>query len=399
MESSSASARKKLCFVSTTRADWGLLRPLAAAMRRRSGFEVQIVVSNMHLSERFGMTVGEIEADGFCADMCVHLPEGEDSGYGRAVAMGECLRGMADAFERLRPDAVVCLGDRYEMLAVASAAAVMRIPVIHIAGGEISEGALDDSFRHAISKLASLHLTATEDYRRRVVQLGEEPASVINTGAIGVYNAITINPMSKAELEKSLEFSLDGPLAIVTYHPATAGTIEPHSELTRRMLAALDAVPELRMIITYPNNDEGGASAIPVIEEFGAARPGRVLVIPSLGARRYLSLLRVVDVVIGNSSSGIVEVPSAGIPTVDIGERQRGRMAAGSVIHCAADTDSIRFAVEKALSPEFRRLARHCENPYGREGTLEAMCEAITHFMKAPHRAKKFHDIVFNPDI
>lgn len=385
---------KTICFISTTRADWGLLRPLAAELRRR-GDMVRIVASNMHLDSRFGATASEIEADGFSIDEAVPLPP-DDSPAGRAAAAGVCAAGVAGALRRLRPDAVVALGDRYEMLAAAMSAAICGIPIIHIAGGEISEGAQDDSFRHAITKLSSLHLTATDEYRRRVIQLGEAPETVINTGAIGVYNFMNLEPVDKGELESFIGMPLRAelPLAVVTYHPATLDRSAGHADLTRRLLLALDAVPQLRTVITYPNNDAGGAAAIPLLEQYAAMHAGRCRCVPSLGARRYLTLLRHAACVVGNSSSGIVEVPSAGIPTVDIGIRQRGRTAAASVIHCGTETPEIADALRKALSPEFRRIAAETVNPYYRPDTLILMADSIDTFLQKPASPKKFYDII-----
>ena len=237
--------RKRVCFVSTTRADWGLLMPLAEELRRRGHIDVDIVASNMHLLDSYGHTVDEIRNAGFEPTMVDMAVDGDDE-VSRAHAMALCLSGMADAFARLCPDAAVMLGDRYEMLAAASAAAVMHIPVIHIAGGEISEGAVDDSFRHAITKMASLHLTATETYRRRVIQMGETPAAVINTGAIGVWNGDNTGLMSRAELESDLGFSLEPPLALVTYHPATNDHKATPDERIAALLEAIDRFDNLR---------------------------------------------------------------------------------------------------------------------------------------------------------
>ncbi len=383
----------RICFVTTTRADWGLLAPLARELRRRE-HTVLVAASNMHLDPAFGATASEIEADGFAVDAAVPLCAG-DSPAQRAVAAGECTSGMARAFARLRPDIVVALGDRYEMLGAVTAAAVSRIPVVHIAGGEISEGAQDDSFRHAITKLSDLHLTATPEYAARVVQLGEDPDSVVYTGAIGVYNFLQLKPVADPELEDYLGYRFDAsrPLAVVTYHPATMEDDVPHARRTEQLLAALDAVPGLDVVITYPNNDAGGAAAIPVLERWAAANSSRARIFPSLGARRYLSLLRHAAVVVGNSSSGIVEVPSAGIPTVDIGIRQRGRAAADSVIHCGTSADDIAAAIRRALTPDFATFCRTVANPYYREGTLAIMADAIERFLQRPRHPKKFYNI------
>lgn len=384
---------KKICIATGTRAEWGLLRPLAQRLAATDGLTPLVVATNMHLDARFGHTVDEIIADGFTPAATVPMNERGDTPADRVRAMAEALAGFGDVLSAMRPDMLVALGDRYEMLAAAEAAAMLAIPVCHIAGGEISEGAVDGAMRHAITKLSHLHLTATEEYRRRVIQLGEHPASVINVGAIGVANFRSMNPMPLADLEKSIGMPLAGrTTAVVTYHPATLDS-RSHNELTAQMLEALDSIEGLSMVITYPNNDAGGAAAIPLLEEFAAARPENVRLIPSLGAHRYLSLLRYAALVVGNSSSGIVEVPSAGIPTVDIGIRQRGRLAADSVLHCGTDADAISAAIARALTPEFREKAVKTINPYDGGDTAARMCEAIADFLSRPVAPKKFYNL------
>ncbi|MDE6311289.1 MAG: UDP-N-acetylglucosamine 2-epimerase (hydrolyzing) [Muribaculaceae bacterium] len=384
----------RVVFVSSTRADWGLLSPLARVLRDGAPeLEVSVVATNMHLLPEYGMTVDEIRHDGFeplCADMRV---EGSDEAS-RVRALARCTSAMADAFESLRPDIVVLLGDRYEILGVASAAALMNIPIVHIAGGEISEGAVDDSIRHAVTKLSTLHLTATEAYRRRVIQLGEDPSRVINTGAIGVWNALHVARLSRSELEHDLGFSLSsGPVAVVTYHPATLDSGESPAARVRELLAALDEFPELTSVITYPNNDARSEEIIAEIQNYAAARP-RVLAVRSLGMRRYLSLLACADLCAGNSSSGIVEVPSFHIPTVDIGMRQRGRIAAESVIHCGDSRKEIAGAIRYALSPEMKRRLPEIANPYYKADTLDLQVRAVRDFAASlPCEPKKFYDI------
>lgn len=388
------SQQRRVCFVTSTRADWGLLSPVAAALSRRPDTLVSIVATNMHLDPRYGLTVGEIRADGFgsVVEVPVHHGIDDDSGASRAVIMGRVSIGVARAFESLSPDMVVILGDRYEMLSVASVASVMRIPIVHIAGGEITEGAVDDSIRHAITKLSSLHLTATEAYRRRVISMGEDPQFVINTGSVGVDNIMRLAPLSRRELEESIGMSLGPDALLVTWHPVTMESPDSVAVGCRALLDALDCFPASQVIITYPNNDACGRVIIDLIEEYGRRNPDRVRVIPSLGRVRYISALRYVAAVVGNSSSGIVEVPSAGIPTVDIGSRQKGRIAGDSVIHCPPDTGSIAGAIRRALSPGFRAIARRAPNPYHRSGTLDAMVSAIALTPLGPLRHKRFID-------
>lgn len=385
--------KKRLCVVTSTRADWGLLSPVCRSLRASGLIDIDIVATNMHLSPAYGNTVDEIIADGF-EPLRVPVDEEDSGDASRARVMARTLSGMAEAFSILKPDAVLLLGDRYEMLAVASAASVMHIPIIHIAGGEVTEGALDDSFRHAITKLSSLHLTATDDYRRRVIQMGENPDSVINTGAIGVWNAMNIPLMPAAEISESLGFDVTvKPLAIVTYHPATNDATPPVERL-RSLLDALDRYPGLRLVITAPNNDSGGHDILEALMRYAQERRGRAVAVRSLGAYRYHSLLRLASFVIGNSSSGIVEVPSAGIPTIDIGMRQRGRIAGPSVIHCGDTADEIAEAIDKALSPGMREIAGRCENPYGKPDTCRFMTEAIEAFMTSlPLPPKTFYDL------
>lgn len=386
--------KKRLCVVTSTRADWGLLSPVCRALRDRGLLHVDVVATNMHLIERYGDTYREIEADGFDIACRVPTDVGSDDDASRALVMAKTMEGMAKAFDCLRPDAVLLLGDRYEMLAVASAAAVMHIPVIHIAGGEVTVGALDDAFRHAITKLSSLHLTATEDYRRRVLQLGEQPDTVINTGAIGVWNAFNTALMPASQVSESIGFDVTkGPLAVVTYHPATNDVVAPEARLSQ-FLDALDCFPSLRLVVTAPNNDAGGERLLAMLEEYVSARRDRAVFVRSLGMVRYHSLLRCASLVIGNSSSGIVEVPSAGIPTVDVGIRQQGRISAPSVIHCAEDTDSVAEAIANALSPEMQALATERVNPYFKPDTCALMVEAVETFMsRLPLPPKHFYDL------
>ncbi len=385
--------RPTLCIATGTRADWGLLSPIAAELRARGEVNVKILATNMHLLERYGHTVDEIEADGFAVDARVEMPDGGDSPLDRARAMAACLDGTAVALEAMRPDGLLLLGDRYEMLAVASAAVMLGIPVIHIAGGEITLGAIDDSLRHAITKLASLHLTAADDYSRRVIQMGEDPARVVTIGAPGVWNAMHRPLPSDRELLDSLHIEGDPRIALVTYHPATLDPADP-TERFGALLEALDRFPTLHYIITYPNNDSHSYGIIAMLEKYAAERPGRVTAVRSLGAARYLAASRLAEVVIGNSSSGVVEVPSAGTPTVDIGIRQKGRLAGPSVIHCGDSADEIAEAIALALTPAMQELAARKENPYSRPDTVALAADTITAFMRGDKSiVKTFHDL------
>ncbi len=382
---------RKICIVTSTRADWGLLSGVAKGLRDSDNVDVRIIATNMHLEEKYGMTVSEIEEDGFEVDARVPMPAASDSPLDTALATAECLAGIARAFDRIKPDMLLILGDRYEMLAVATAATIMRIPIAHIAGGEISEGAIDDNIRHALTKLSSLHFTATEAYRNRVISMGEDRRKVFNTGALGVYNIEHDPVVSKEALEEFIGMTIGANTLLVTLHPATCDPV-PVGERCQALLDALDTFRHNKIVFTYPNNDPQGAVIIDRINDYARRNPGRVAVVPSLGRARYLSLLRYIAAVVGNSSSGIVEVPSLRIPTVDIGIRQRGRIAASSVIHCEPDADSIRDAILFALSPAGKRIAFETENPYYKPDTLKRIIDVLTTVDLADMEAKHFVD-------
>ncbi len=393
---SPTSSQRRIAVVTSCRADWGLLHGVVRELQRLSGAEPLIVATNMHLNPAFGHTVDEIEADGFpvAARVEMNTPGGDTSPLATASAAARCLDGMARAFADLRPDIVLILGDRYEMLPVATAATILRIPLAHIAGGEISEGAFDDNIRHALTKLSSLHFTATDDYRRRVIQMGEHPSRVFYCGALGVQNLMDLpDKASVAELEQFTGVKIDRDTLLVTFHPATLDTEATPADRCRALLDAIDRFPSSTVVFTYPNNDPGGEDIISLITAYANARPGRCAVIPSLGRRRYLSMLRHIGAVAGNSSSGIVEVPSAGIPTVDIGIRQKGRTASRSVIHCGDSADEIAEAIARALSPEGRVVAASAPNPYSLPGTAARIAQVLSEVPLDSLSPKRFFDL------
>ena len=383
---------RKVCIVTGTRAEWGLLSGIARQLNMCSDIDLQIIATNMHLSDRHGHTIDEILQEGFKVSAQVPMLDDANSDCDTVRSMAKCMHGMAEAFDNLRPHIVVLLGDRFEMLAVATAATIMRIPIVHLHGGEISEGAIDDSMRHAITKLSALHLTSTEEYRQRVIQMGENPERVINTGAIGVYNVMNVATMTLEQLRESLDFEIDHNTLLVTLHPATLDTT-PIRTRCQALLNALDCFPNNKLLITYPNNDPDGMIIIEMIEQYARLHPTRVKLIPSLGLTRYMSALKYVAAVVGNSSSGIIEVPSLGIPTVNIGCRQKGRIAATSVIDCEPDTDSIVQAITKALSNDFKEQAQKTVNPYYRPDTLQLIVKAIATTPIETLHTKHFHDI------
>lgn len=344
------------------------------------------MASNMHLDPARGNTLEEIRRDGF-EPVIAPMPVDFTDGVGAAAAAGDLQRSVAQILDKFRPDILLLLGDRFEMLAIAMAACIMRVPIVHISGGEVTQGAFDDSFRHAITKLSALHLTATEAYRRRVIQMGEQPDRVINTGALGVLSAADVPEMSRRELEANLGWEFGAEALLVTVHPETLSD----ADIITPTLQALDRVPQSRLLITYPNNDPAGQRIIEAVETYAASQPaGRVLIVPSLGRRRYHAALHCVRAVVGNSSSGIVEVPSAGIPTVNIGDRQKGRIAADSVISCPAEADAIADTISRALLMDCRGIA----NPYSRPDTLDLMERAVAETpLGLLHQPKEFHDL------
>lgn len=384
-----------IAVITGTRADWGLLSPAARLLRDTPGVRLSVVATNMHLSQRHGHTVDGIIAEGFDVTHRVAVPEGaDDSGAGRAHAAAVCLAGVADALAELLPDTAVILGDRFEALASAQAAVLTAVPVTHLHGGETSRGAVDDSMRHAITKLASLHLCATDDARQRIIQMGEQPDSVITVGAPGVYNALKMPKMPLDELRRSLGgFDIDPERTLlVTYHPETNDRAASPAQRFEALLQALDRFDGCNIILTGTNNDAGANGIRSLAAEYAAANPERVLAVESLGARRYLSTMARCAAVVGNSSSGIIEAPSMRVPTVDIGGRQAGRQCADSVIHCAAGANDIAEAIAEALTPEARMRAATVASPYYRPETPHAIVDAI--FSHLPLSvAKTFYDI------
>lgn len=363
---------RKIAVFTGTRAEYGLLYWLLKDIQADSTLELQLLVSAMHLSPEFGMTYQQIETDGFFITEKVEMLLSSDSAVGTAKSIGLGVIGFADALARMQPDVLVILGDRFEALAVAQAAMILRIPIVHIHGGEITEGAYDDAIRHAITKLSLLHFTSTETHRNRVIQLGESPYRVHNVGAVGLDHLQRSDLMPISTLADSLNFKLEQPYILVTYHPVTLAS-EPAKESFLNLLAALDQFPELQIILTYPNSDDGGRVIIPVLEAYAKKQPKRVLAIPSLGQLRYLSAVKHAVAVVGNSSSGIIEVPSFKIPTINIGERQRGRLAASSVFSCKVDTDSIVSTLRSALNADLSQVI----NPYGKGNASGAILEHL----------------------
>ena len=385
---------RTICVVTGTRAEYGLLSRLMRMINDSEDTRLQVIATNMHLSPRFGNTYQEIEKDGFLIDRKIPIiDESEkDDAVTTVKSMAKALSGFADAFHELRPDLVVLLGDRYEILAAAETALIERIPIAHIHGGEVTEGAYDDAIRHSITKMSHLHFASTEAYRKRIIQLGEQPERVFYTGALGVENIKKLHLMEKDEIEREIGFEMDDRTILVTYHPATLGNRSAKADIDD-FIAALEERDDLRVIFTMPNSDTGGQLIVDAINAFVDANFERARAYKSLGVVRYLSVMRQVAAVVGNSSSGLLEAPSFGIPTLNIGDRQNGRIAAGSVWNCAPDKASVLSGLEKVLSRQFRDIASHVHNPYEKGNTAEEIFKIISTYPLELLQQKHFYDL------
>ena len=375
-----------------SRAEWGLLSGLARKITDDPELELQIIATNMHLSPEFGLTYREIERQGFRINRKVEMLLSSDSANATGKSVGLATIGFADAYEELAPDMLLVLGERYEILAAVTAALFYKIPVAHLHGGEVTEGAYDDAIRHAITKRSHLQLTSTEEYRRRVIQLGEQPERVFHVGAIGIDNIRHIALLDKKVLEEQLDFPFDRKTVLVTYHPETLDAI-PVEEQFRNLLEALDDRQDIRILFTLPNSDTGGRIIVRMIEEFVARNKQRARAYTSLGQLRYLSALRFVAAVVGNSSSGILEVPSFGKPTLDIGNRQKGRLAANSVVHCGVSGAEISEGLNRVLSDAFAKQTACVQNPYEKEDSALEILKILKNYPLDGIVQKTFYDI------
>ena len=383
---------RKICIVTGTRAEYGLLRGVIAGVQQAPDLQLQLVATGAHLSPEFGLTYREIEADGVPIAARVEMLLSADTASAIAKSMGLGLIGFGDAFDRLRPDLIVLLGDRYEILAAASAALVAGIPVMHLHGGEATEGAFDESIRHALTKMSHLHCVAAEPYRQRVIQLGESPQRVFLVGGLGVDAIGRLPLLDRAALEASIDFTLGQKNLLVTFHPVTLDTAGSAEQQMAELLAALDALADTRLIFTMPNADNGSRALARQIDAFVASH-ANARAYTSLGQLRYLSCLRQMDGVVGNSSSGLIEAPSLGIGTINIGDRQRGRLAAASVIDCAPQREAIGQAITRLYAPAFRQQLAHTVNPYGQGGATASILQLLQHQPLQGLLKKPFHDL------
>jgi GDP/UDP-N,N'-diacetylbacillosamine 2-epimerase (hydrolysing) len=382
---------RTICVVTGTRADYGLLQWVMEGIRLDPTLKLQVVATGTHLSVDFGLTYREIEADGFSLDRKLDILTDDDTSVGVTKAIGRGVISFADAFAELRPDVVVLLGDRFETLAAATAALIAGLPIAHLHGGEITEGAFDDAIRHAVTKMAHLHFVAAEPYRKRVIQLGEAPERVFLTGGLGVDTISRTRLLDREALEKALDFKFGNRNLLVTFHPVTLEKNTAPLQMAE-LLQALDGIKETHFIITMPNADTGSRELIRMIEDFTASRP-YARAYTSLGQLRYLSCIAQVDGVVGNSSSGLAEVPSFRKGTINIGDRQRGRLKADSVIDCAPDCASIKDAVRKLFSSDFQANLVDVRNPYGEGGASQKVIEVLKHYDLSGITKKSFCDL------
>jgi GDP/UDP-N,N'-diacetylbacillosamine 2-epimerase (hydrolysing) len=382
---------RKICIITGTRAEFGLLRWLMQEIQNEPNLELQVIATGMHLSPEFGLTYLEVEQAGFAIDAKVEMLLSADTATAVTKSMGLGLIGFADAYSRLSPDLIVVLGDRFEILAAASAALIAGIPVAHLHGGETTEGAFDEAIRHSITKMSHLHFVAAEDYRRRVIQLGERPERVFLVGGLGIDAIKRITLLDRTALETSLNFKLGRKNLLITFHPVTLDAISSQHQMSE-LLAALGELTDTNFIFTMPNADTGGRELAAMVDAFVISH-GNAQVYASLGQLRYLSCMRYVDGVIGNSSSGLTEAPSLGVGTINIGDRQKGRLSASSVINCQPTVDSIRKALNKLFDPAFRSTLDKTTNPYGNGGASKKIVDILsTHSIKNLLK-KSFYDI------
>lgn len=381
----------KICITTGTRAEYGLLKPLIEKIKEDAYFTLQILVTGAHLSPEFGLTYKKIESDGYIIDAKVEMLLSSDTPEGISKSIGLGVIGFSDALKRLQPDLLVILGDRYEMLAMAATAMIYKIPIAHIHGGEITEGAYDDCIRHAITKMSALHFTSTEAYRQRVIQLGEQPDRVFNVGAIGLDNFNSLTLLTKDELEKELNIRLKKYNYLVGFHPETLSEQSAEEQLTQ-LLKAINEQNDSFFLFTKANADSDGRIINKMMERFVRENSDRSALFASLGTLKYLSMMKLATAVVGNSSSGILEAPSAFTATINIGNRQKGRIQANSIVNCPADTKEICKAFKQIKDPEFREKVNQVVNPYGNGTASKRIVQILKKISPSELKVKSFYD-------
>lgn len=385
-------SKRKICIVTGSRAEYGLLYGLMKGIEINDVLELQVIVTGMHLSPEFGLTYQQIEHDGFTIDKKVEMLLSSDSELGISKSMGLGMISFADVLDELKPDLMVVLGDRFEIFAAATAATVAKVPIAHLHGGETTEGAFDESFRHSITKMSHLHFTSTEEYRNRVIQLGEQPERVFNVGAIGIDNIKRLSLLSKKDFEESIEFKLGKKNLLVTFHPVTLESSTAKEQITN-LLIAIDKLNDTHIIFTKANADTDGRIINQIIDQYVSTHPQKSVAFSSLGQMRYLSALQYMDGVVGNSSSGLLEVPSFNIGTINIGDRQKGRIKAESVIDCIPTVEAISDSINYLYSDSFSRNCKLVANPYGNGGTSNRIIKVIQEFDLSNVIKKEFYNL------
>lgn len=389
--------KHKVCVVTGTRAEYGVMRETLFRLRNNIHFDLDLLVTGSHLSERFGNTQSEIYKDGFTNYSTIVIPIDEDSKEGMAKSAGSAIVSFTEYFSNNRPEIIVLVGDRFEVLSAAISAFMLGIPIAHVSGGDVTEGAVDDAIRHCVTKMSQLHFPGCEQSRKRIIQMGEAPESVINVGEPGIENCLKTPFIERGKLAASIGFeNILNDYSIVTFHPVTMENNTGVKQL-KELIKAMDSYTEMSYIITMANADAGGRAINDLWIKEGKKRKNW-LVVSSLGVVRYLSAVKYSKLIIGNSSSGIFEAPSMGIPTINIGDRQKGRMMAESVICCDPTFDEIRNAMEIGLTPEMQEKAKHVVSPFG-DGSTSALIEKhLVEFLEKNHEntEKHFYDIDFN---
>ena len=386
--------KRKVCVVTGTRAEYGLLYWLMKEIEADKDLELQVLATGMHLSPEFGLTYKEIEKE-FVINKKIEMLLSSDTAIGISKSMGLAQISFAEAYEELKPDIIVILGDRYEIFSTVSAAMIAKIPVAHLHGGEATEGLIDESIRHSITKMSHLHFTATSEYKNRVIQLGEQPERVFNVGGLGIDNIKKLKLLGKDDFEKSIDFKLNKKNILVTFHPVTLEK-STAKEQFQELLDAVDALNDTNIIFTKANSDTDGRIINNMIDSYVINNANKSAVFTSLGQLRYLSALLYIDAMVGNSSSGLAEAPSFKIGTINIGDRQQGRIKSGSVIDCLPEKESINKAFEKLYSKDFMDILRNIENPYGNGGASKKIKDLIKTFNLKGILKKSFFDLKVN---
>ena len=383
---------KKICIFTGGRAEYGLLKPLLTELKNNDSVELQILVAGMHLSPEFGLTYKLIEQDGFTCNEKVEMLLSSDTPVATSKSMGLGMISFSEALNRLQPDILVTLGDRYENMAVVTTAWVSRIPVAHIQGGEKTLGAIDDQFRHCITKMSRLHFVTTEEYRKRVIQLGEQPKYVFDVGALNVDALKKVEKLTKEQLEESINFKLNRKTALVTFHPVT---LEKNTagDNFQQLLDALDEIDNLQIIFTKTLADTDGRIINEMIDDYVAKNSEKSISFTSMGQLRYINALKYVDVVAGNSSSGVIETPSFKVPTLNIGKREEGRIMADNVICVEQESMAIKSALQKALSTEFKLSLNEMKNPYEKPDTAKNIAKKLCDYQLPNSTMKDFYDL------